>query len=77
MLSNGEFLSFENCVSLCGPSKAGKSTLASLLIGEDIPLTWNSTDGLVIYFGRNGIDMKEKKMVPLKGGMFILTIKQY
>jgi hypothetical protein len=23
-------------------------------------VSWKSTDGLIIYFGRNGIDMKEK-----------------
>ncbi|XP_063438422.1 uncharacterized protein LOC134719342 [Mytilus trossulus] len=51
-----------------GPCRAGKSTLASVLIGEKIPFQWNSTDGLVIYFGRNGIDIDQKKMVPLKEG---------
>ncbi|XP_076080074.1 uncharacterized protein LOC143050853 [Mytilus galloprovincialis] len=68
MLSHGEYLSYENRLSLGGPCKAGKSTLASMLIGEDIPLQWNSTDGLVIYFGRNGIDIEKKKMVPLRKG---------
>ena len=43
-----------------------KSTLASILIGEDISKEWNSTDELNIYFGRNGIDLKTEKMVPLK-----------
>lgn len=51
---------------LGGPCKAGKSTLASVLIGEEIQKNWESTDGLVIYFGRNGIDLEKKKMVPLK-----------
>ncbi|XP_076073079.1 uncharacterized protein LOC143044801 [Mytilus galloprovincialis] len=68
MLSNGEYLSYENRLSLGGPCKAGKSTLASLLIGNTIPLNWNSTDGLVIYFGRNGIHIEEKKMEPLREG---------
>ncbi|CAG2245970.1 unnamed protein product [Mytilus edulis] len=54
MLSQGTFLSYENRLSLGGPCRAGKSTLASVLIDEKIPLRWNSTDGLVIYFGRNG-----------------------
>jgi hypothetical protein len=31
-------------------------------------VSWKSTDGLIIYFGRNGIDMKEKTMVALKQG---------
>ncbi|VDI45406.1 Hypothetical predicted protein [Mytilus galloprovincialis] len=69
MLSHGEFLSYENRLSLGGPCRAGKSTLASVLIGEKIPQKWNSTDGLVIFFGRNGIDIERNKMVPLKEGM--------
>ncbi|CAC5367753.1 unnamed protein product [Mytilus coruscus] len=51
-----------------GPCRAGKSILASVLIGEEIPLKWSSTDGLVIFFGRNGIDIERNKMVPLKEG---------
>ncbi|CAC5406644.1 unnamed protein product [Mytilus coruscus] len=68
MLSHGEYLSYENRLSLGGPCRAGKSTLASVLIDEEIPLKWNSTDGLVIFFGRNGIDIKQNTMVPLKKG---------
>jgi hypothetical protein len=66
LLSKGTFLSFENCVYLAGACNVGKSTLASILIGEDIPKEWNSTDGLNIYFGRNGIDLETGKMVPLE-----------
>lgn len=57
-----------------GPCRAGKSTLASILIGEQIPLQWDSTDGLVIYFGRNGIDIENKKMIPLQDGMFDIIL---
>jgi hypothetical protein len=39
-----------------------------ILIGEDISQHWKSTDGLIIYFGRNGIDLKNKEMVPLNQG---------
>ncbi|VDI69489.1 Hypothetical predicted protein, partial [Mytilus galloprovincialis] len=66
MLLDGEFKSYENRLSLGGPCKAGKSTLASVLIGEEIQKNWESTDGLVIYFGRNGIDLEKEEMVPLK-----------
>jgi Fe-S cluster assembly ATPase SufC len=41
----------------------GKSTLASILLGKEIPQHWKSTDGLIIYFGRNGIDLKDKTIV--------------
>ena len=60
-LVKGTFRSYENCVYLAGACNVGKTTLASILIGEKI-----STDGLNICFGRNGIDLKKKEMVPLK-----------
>ncbi|CAG2203247.1 unnamed protein product [Mytilus edulis] len=66
LLSTGTYESFENRVFLCGSCACGKSTLASVLIGSPIPLTWKSTDGLVIHFGRNGINLETYEMVPLK-----------
>jgi hypothetical protein len=68
LLSKGTFLLYENCVYLGGACNVGKTTLASILIGEEISQHWKSTDGLTIYFGRNGIDLKTKEMVPLKQG---------
>ena len=68
LLLKGTFQSYENCVYLGGACNVGKSTLASILIGEKIPQHWNSTDGLTIYFGRNGIDLKSREMVPLNQG---------
>ncbi|CAG2245824.1 unnamed protein product [Mytilus edulis] len=67
LLSTGTYESFENRVFLCGSCACGKSTLASVLIGSPIPLTWKSTDGLVIHFGRNGINLETFDMVPLHG----------
>ena len=66
LLVKGTFRSYENCVYLAGACNVGKSTLASILIGEEIPTTWISTDGLNIYFGRNGIDLETGKMVPVE-----------
>ncbi|VDI32630.1 epidermal growth factor receptor kinase substrate 8 [Mytilus galloprovincialis] len=68
ILSKGMYQSFDNRVFLCGACNCGKSTLASVLIGDVIPLTWKSTDGLVVYFGRNGIHLKTAEMIPLKDG---------
>ncbi|CAG2225822.1 unnamed protein product [Mytilus edulis] len=68
LLSTGTYESFENRVFLCGSCACGKSTLASVLIGSPIPLTWKSTDGLVIHFGRNGINLDTYAMVPLNEG---------
>ncbi|VDI81830.1 Hypothetical predicted protein [Mytilus galloprovincialis] len=69
LLSTGTYESFENRVFLCGSCACGKSTLASVLIGSPIPLTWKSTDGLEIHFGRNGINLETHEMVPLTGAI--------
>lgn len=68
LVALGTFASYENRVYFAGPCNTGKTSLASILIGDDIPKTWESTDGLVIHFGRNGIDLDSRKMVPLKKG---------
>ena len=68
LLLRGKYKSYENTVSLCGASNVGKSTLASIMIGDELPLTWKSTDGLNIHFGRNGIDLDKQTMIPLKEG---------
>jgi Fe-S cluster assembly ATPase SufC len=68
LISKGTFVAYENRVYLAGACKVGKSTLASILLGEEIPQSWKSTNGLIIYFGKNGIDLKDKTMVPLKKG---------
>jgi GTP-binding protein EngB required for normal cell division len=68
LISKGTFIGYENRVYLAGACNVGKSTLASILLGEEIPQSWKSTDGLIIYFGWNGIDLKNKTMVPLKTG---------
>jgi Fe-S cluster assembly ATPase SufC len=51
LISKGTFMAFENRVYLAGACNVGKSTLASILLGEEIPQRWKSTDGLIIYFG--------------------------
>lgn len=68
LVALGTYASYENRVYLAGPCNTGKSSLASILIGEAIPKKWISTDGLIIHFGRNGIDLQRRKMVPLKKG---------
>ncbi|VDI45415.1 Hypothetical predicted protein [Mytilus galloprovincialis] len=68
LVALGTFASYDNRVYLAGPCNIGKSSPASILIGEAIPKTWFSTDGLIIHFGRNGIDLQHRKMIPLKKG---------
>ena len=60
LLSKDTFISHENCVYLGGPCNVGKSTLASILIVEEILHIWQSTDGLIIYFGMNGIILERE-----------------
>ncbi|CAG2253034.1 unnamed protein product [Mytilus edulis] len=66
ILSKGTYASYENRVFLAGSVNTGKSTLASVLIGEKVPTDWKSTDGLIIHFGKNGIDLMTRKMIPLE-----------
>ena len=68
LISKGTFMAYENRVYLAGACNVGKYTLASILLGEEIPQSLKSTDGLMIYFGRNGIDLKDKTMFPLRKG---------
>ena len=75
LLSKGTYESYENRVYLAGCCNVGKSCLASILIGDKIPTEWRSTNGLSIFFGRNGIDLEKRQMVPLpKGKYFYLFI---
>lgn len=66
LISKGDYASYENRVYLAGCCNIGKSSLASILIGDEVPKRWNSTDGLVIHFGRNGIHLEDKKMIPIE-----------
>ena len=68
LISKGTFKIFENCVYLAGACNVGKSTLASILLGEEIPQSWIPTDGLDIHFGKYGINLKDQTMVPLRKG---------
>ncbi|XP_063399234.1 serine/threonine-protein phosphatase 6 regulatory ankyrin repeat subunit B-like [Mytilus trossulus] len=61
LIAKGTFESYENRVYLAGPCNSGKSSLASILIGGKVITKWRSTDGLIIYFGRNGILLKKKE----------------
>lgn len=68
LLVNGSYISYDNRVYLGGPCNAGKTSLACIFTGDEVPGTWISTNGLQIYFGRNGIHLKDKKMIPIRKG---------
>lgn len=68
LLANGCYLSYDNRVYLGGPCNSGKTSLACIFIGKEAPATWDSTNGLEIYFGQNGIHLKDRKMIPIPKG---------
>lgn len=68
LLEHGFYDSYENRVYLGGPCNAGKTSLACVLTGDEVPDKWISTNGLQIYFGQNGIHLKDKKMIQIRKG---------
>ena len=77
LLHKGTFKSYENRVYLSGACNAGKSTLASVMIGVAVPKEWHSTDGLNIHYGRNGIRLDSKSMIPLPEGILSSLLVLY
>lgn len=69
IFTDGSYKSYDNTIYLSGACRVGKSTLASQFIGHEIPIEWKSTDGLMIHFGQNGIDLIRGLMVPLREGI--------
>jgi hypothetical protein len=45
------------------------------LVGNAIPKIWNSTNGLSIYYGQNGIHLRTKRMNPLSGKCHPINIR--
>ena len=74
-LLEGSYSSHENRVYLVGPCKSGKTSLACILVGNAIPKIWNSTNGLSIYYGQNGIHLRTKRMNPLSGKCHPINIR--
>ena len=59
------YKSYENRVYLIGSCKSRKTSLSCILVGTDITKTWNSINGLSIYYGQNGIHLRKREMNPL------------
>ncbi|XP_052067165.1 uncharacterized protein LOC127706549 [Mytilus californianus] len=74
LLEHGYYDSYENRIYLGGPCNAGKTSLACVLTGDEVPDKWISTNGLQIYFGQNGIHLKDKKMIQIRKGMLCHTV---
>lgn len=71
LVSSGTFVNYGNRICLAGTSEAGKSLLARILIGEAAQMSRQLTGGITTHTGRCGIDLHNKKMVPLKTGQLV------
>lgn len=52
LVNKGTYQSYDNRVYFAGPCMAGKSSLASVFIGVEIPKSWNSTMGFLFILAK-------------------------
>ncbi|CAG2244109.1 unnamed protein product [Mytilus edulis] len=69
LLNSGSYKCYWNRIFLTGPFGVGKTALAKILVGEDVPEQRESTDGIWIYIGRAGMDIQERRWIFLKKGI--------
>ncbi|VDI39870.1 Hypothetical predicted protein [Mytilus galloprovincialis] len=74
LLRDSSFQSFWNRVYLVGPNSVGKSCLAKILVGEQVPQSRKSTDGIWIYMGRAGMDVDGMKWIYFEKGNAVTEI---
>ncbi|XP_076082245.1 uncharacterized protein LOC143052948 [Mytilus galloprovincialis] len=71
LLMSGAYRCFWNRIFLTGPFGVGKTSLAKLLVGDEAQEERESTDGIWIYLGRAGMDIKERCWIFLKHGTIL------
>ncbi|VDI01224.1 Hypothetical predicted protein, partial [Mytilus galloprovincialis] len=71
LLISGSYKCYWNRVFLTGPFGVGKTCLAKILVGDDAPEQRESTDGIWIYLGRAGMNIKERCWVFLEKGTIL------
>ncbi|XP_076088056.1 uncharacterized protein LOC143058455 [Mytilus galloprovincialis] len=71
LLSSGSYKCYWNRVFLTGPFGVGKTCLAKILVGDEAPEQRESTDGIWIYLGRAGMNIKERCWVFLEKGTIL------
>ncbi|VDI76439.1 Hypothetical predicted protein [Mytilus galloprovincialis] len=71
LLMSGAYRCFWNRIFLTGPFGVGKTSLAKILVGDEAPEERESTDGIWIYLGRAGMDIKERCWIFLKHGTIL------
>ncbi|XP_063438359.1 uncharacterized protein LOC134719284 [Mytilus trossulus] len=70
-LMSGAYRCYWNRIFLTGPFGVGKTSLAKILVGDEAPEERESTDGIWIYLGRAGMDIKERCWIFLKHGTIL------
>ncbi|CAC5403694.1 unnamed protein product [Mytilus coruscus] len=76
LLLDSSFKSYWNRVYLVGPYSVGKSCLAKVLVGEQVPESRESTDGIWICMGKAGMDVDEMKWIYFEKGLGTMTLEQ-
>ncbi|VDI02013.1 Hypothetical predicted protein [Mytilus galloprovincialis] len=71
LLISGSYKCYWNRVFLTGPFGVGKTCLAKILVGDEAPEQRESTDGIWIYLGRAGMNIKERCWVFLEKGTIL------
>ncbi|XP_052061242.1 uncharacterized protein LOC127701418 isoform X4 [Mytilus californianus] len=78
LLKSGTYNCFWNRIFLTGRFAVGKTTLAKILVGDEAPEQRQSTDGIWIYLGRAGMDIKERSWIFLENGTILnATIQSF
>ncbi|XP_063406280.1 uncharacterized protein LOC134690235 [Mytilus trossulus] len=68
LLKTGSYKCYWNRVFLTGKFAVGKTTLAKILVGDEAPIERESTDGIWIYLGRAGMNIKKRVWIFLEKG---------
>ncbi|XP_063438356.1 uncharacterized protein LOC134719281 [Mytilus trossulus] len=71
LLMSGAYRCYWNRIFLTGPFGVGKTSLAKFLVGDEALEERESTDGIWIYLGRAGMDIKERCWIFLKHGTIL------
>ena len=68
VMQQGTYKCYWNRVYLVGNFNIGKTTLAKVLVEDELPEVRQSTDGIWVYIGQAGMDIKGRKWIPLPKG---------
>ena len=76
VMKYGTYRCFWCRIFLVGQQGVGKSTLAKVLVGEQLSDKQESTDGIWIYMGRAGISIGNRQWIYLPQGKTLIQHRQ-